>query len=433
MLVYKFGGASIKDAESIRFLLPIIEKRKSKKLVLVISAMGKMTNALELLLSLYRKDDSEKENQFVKIKAFHYSILDELFEKEHAVFNSIEDCFMKLEEKLAETPKQGYDFAYDQTIGFGELISTLILSEYLKKEGFGNRRMDASQFIITNDKYRDARLDWISTKDKIAKKLKPEFEQCDLIITQGFISGTLQGIRTTIGREGSDYSAAILAHCLDASELTVWKDVPGILNADPKLLPNARNLEHISYHETIELAFYGASVIHPRTLQPLKAKQIPLLVRSFSNPDSSSLIDGNSLTDSKIPSFIIKENQILFTISAHDFSFIDAEKLTGILKLFSIHHFHIRLIQNSALNFSLVADENPLNLEDFLTQLQINYSVKYNRNLSLLTVRHLNSDHLSNLFDDTELLLEMHNRMTDQFVMDAQDLNLKLAKLNELV
>lgn len=433
MLVYKFGGASIKDAASIRSLLPLIEKRKSEKLILVISAMGKMTNALELLLAFYRKEDTEKLNQLDKIKAFHFAILEELFEKDHPVYKSVQNYFMQLEQKLEEVSMQTYDYAYDQTVCYGELISSLILSEFLKLKGFKNNNLDASDFIITNDKYRDARVDFVETRKEISKRLKPEFEKQNLIVTQGFIGGTEKGSRTTIGREGSDYSAAILAHCLDASELTVWKDVPGILNADPKLLSNARNLEHISYHETVELAFYGAAVIHPRTLQPLKAKQIPLFIRSFSDPDLYSLIDGNSLTDSKIPSFIMKENQILFTISARDFSFIDAEKLAGILKLFSEHHFHIRLIQNSALNFSLLADENPLKLEELINQLKEDYIVKYNRNLSLLTVRHMNSDHLSNLFDDTELLLEMHNRMTDQFVMYAKDLNFKLMEINKLI
>ncbi len=249
------------------------------------------------------------------------------------------------------------------------------------------------------------------------------------MITQGFIGGTEQGIRTTLGREGSDYSAAILAHCLNAEELTVWKDVPGILNADPKQFSEARSLKHISYHETVELAFYGAGVIHPRTLQPLKAKQIPLFVRSFLNSEQETIINSDNCDDRNIPSFIIKENQILFSIASRDFSFIDAEKLTGILKLFSINHFHIRLLQNSALNFSLVADENPLQLDELLNQLQGEFTVKYNRALSLLTVRNWKDERINNLFEDTELLLEMHNRMTDQFVMKAEDLKLKLEEL----
>ncbi len=433
MLVYKFGGVSVKDAVHIRLLIPLIEEQKSEKMVLVISAMGKMTNAFELLLALFRKDDSEKYSQLNYIKTYHFDIINELFNKNHSIFEEIKHCFVQLETKLEQALSQSYDFSYDQTVGYGELLSSLILSEFLNNNGMQNCRLDASEFIITNDKYRDARVDWNKTKESIAAKLAPAFDKCNLIITQGFISGTIDGYRTTLGREGSDYTAAIIAHCLDAKQLTVWKDVPGILNADPKQFLNARNLKHISYHETVELAFYGASVIHSRALQPLKNKNIPLYIRSFIKPDLVSLIDNNSHTDAEIPSFIIKENQILFTIASRDFTFIDAEKLTGILKLFSTYHFYIRLIQNSALNFSLVTDENPLQLEELLNQLQIDYIIKYNRNLCLLTVRHFKNDSISKLFGNTEILLEMHSRMTQQFVLNSESLKSKLDLLSGFV
>ncbi|MCD6180622.1 MAG: aspartate kinase [Bacteroidales bacterium] len=429
MLVYKFGGASVKDAYSIRSLLPLIEKQRSEKLLVVISAMGKMTNAFEHLLTLYREDNPMKLNQLNKIKTYHLSIISDLFEINHPVFQLVNNCFLQLEEKLAEASKQSYDYSYDQTVVFGELLSTRIVSEFFNQNKVDNILLDASDLLITNAKYRDARLDWEKTKEKISVKLTPQFEKASIVITQGFIGGTEAGRRTTLSREGSDYSAAIFAHFLNAEKLVVWKDVPGILNGDPKYFSKARSLKHISYHETVELAFYGASVIHPRTLQPLKAKQIPLFVRSFKNPDSETVINSNNTDDGDIPSFIIKENQILFSIASRDFSFIDAEKLTEILKLFSSNHFYIRLLQNSALNFSIVADENTLQLEELLKQLQKEYSVKYNRNLSLLTVRHWNDDRLNNLFTDIELLLEMHNRLTDQFVMKAQDLSRKLEGL----
>ena len=433
MLVYKFGGASVKDAASIRSLLPIIEKQKSEKLVLVISAMGKMTNAFELLLNLYRKDDPMKLNQLNKIKTYHLSIVSNLFDINHSVFQLLNDCFWQLEEKLKLVSAQSYDYSYDQTVIYGELLSTHIVSAFLNQNNIINTWIDASDLLITNVKHRDARIDWDKTKDKVLTKLSPEFNRVDMIITQGFIGGTDDGLRTTLGREGSDYSAAILAHCLDASDLTVWKDVPGILNAEPKQFSEARSLKHISYHETVELAFYGASVIHPRTLQPLKAKQIPLFVRSFINPELETSINSDNTDDGNIPSIIIKENQILFSIASRDFSFIDAEKLADILKLFSANHFHIRLLQNSALNFSIVADENPLQLQELLAKLQVEFSVRYNRDLSLLTVRHWQDERLNNLFDNTELLLEMHNRLTDQFVMKAEDLKLKTEKLSALL
>ena len=433
MLVYKFGGASVSDAASIRSLLPLLEKQKSEKLVLVISAMGKMTNAFERLLALYRKDDPMKLNQLNKIKTYHLSIVSHLFDINHSVFQWLNDCFLRLEEKLELVSTQSYDYAYDQTVVFGELLSTRIVSAFFNQNKVANVLLDASELLITNAKYRDARLDWEKTKEKIVLKLTPQFEKSSIVITQGFIGGTEQGIRTTLGREGSDYSAAIFAHCIDASELIVWKDVPGILNGDPKHFLNARSLKHISYHETVELAFYGASVIHPRTLQPLKVKQIPLFVRSFINPELETIIDSDNTDDGNIPSVIIKENQILFSIASRDFGFIDAEKLADILKLFSANHFHIRLLQNSALNFSIVADENPLQLEELLNKLQGEFTVKYNRDLSLLTVRHLQDEKLSAIFDDTELLLEMHNRMTDQFVMKAKDLTKHLSSISKFI
>lgn len=433
MLVYKFGGASINDAKRINSLIPLIESKKGEKLLIVVSAMGKMTNAFETLLKLYLKSAVDKDEQFNFIKNYHFELMKEIFNEQDSIFNIIDNYFEQVAEKLASLDSEAYDFSYDQIVGYGEIISSQIFSAFLKKQNIENKWIDASGLLITDSKYRDARVNWESTVNRIENNLKPLFSDCNIIITQGFIGGASDGIRTTIGREGSDYSAAIFANCLDAESVTVWKDVPGILNANPLLLPKARNLEHISYHEAVELAFYGASVIHPRTLQPLKIKQIPLFVRSFIQPEKYSLIDNNSFTDGDIPSFIIKDNQILFSISTRDFSFIDAIKLTEILNLFSKHLFHIRLIQNSALNFSIVADENPLQLEELIFNLKPIYKVKYNRNLSLLSVRHSGNAEITNLFEKKEVLLELHSRTSMQFVLSTENLNLKLNQLSGLV
>lgn len=433
MLVYKFGGASVKNAAGIRSLVPLIEKQKSEKLVIVISAMGKMTNAFEVLLDYSREKNALFPIQLQSIKDFHYAIIDELFEGNSAIYVTVEQLFKELLIKLELTNTESYDFAYDQTVCFGELLSSNILSSFFNSKSIVNKYRDASGLLITNEKYRDARINWPKTNQMASNELMHEFKSVDLIITQGFIGGTEAGQRTTLGREGSDFSAAIIANVLDAKELVVWKDVPGILNAHPKYFPLAKRLGHISYHETVELAFYGASVIHPRTLMPLKAKKIPLLVRSFNMPELETIINGDNADDVNTPSFIIKESQILFTIAARDFSFIDAEKLALILKLFSANHFHIRLIQNSALNFSIVADENPLQLSELLSQLQTDYSVKYNRELSLLTVRHYKDDSLSEIFSNTKVLLEMHSRITQQYVITATDMQLKLIQINNLI
>lgn len=433
MLVYKFGGASINEAKRINSLIPLIESKKSENLLIVVSAMGKMTNAFETLLKLYMKNAVNKEEQFIFIKNYHFELMKGIFNEQDSIFKTIDNYFGQVAEKLATLDREAYDFSYDQIVGYGEIISSRIFSAFLMQKDIENKWLDASGLIITNTKFRDAGVDWESTANRIESNLKPLFSDCNIIITQGFIGGTADGIRTTIGREGSDYSAAIFANCLDAESVTVWKDVPGILNANPLLLPKARNLGHISYHEAVELAFYGASVIHPRTLQPLKIKQIPLFVRSFLQPEKYSLIDNNAVTDGEIPSFIIKDNQILFSISTHDFSFIDAIKLTEILNLFSKHLFHIRLIQNSALNFSIVADENPLQLEELILNLKPNYKVKYNRNLSLLSVRHSGNGEIIKLFEKTEVLLELHTRTSMQFVLNTENLNLKLNQLSDLV
>lgn len=433
MLVYKFGGAAVKDAKTIRLLLPLIAEQKDSPLLIVVSAMGKMTNAFEQLLSAYRSNDKEKEAFLNSIKEYHYSILADLFEQNHSIFAKIEVCFSELENELENSAAQAYDFAYDQIVSFGELLSSRILSDYLNENQLLNNWVDVSDLIITNDKYRDAHIDWETTKAKVLHWMNRAFSQVNIVVTQGFIGGTKDGYKTTLGREGSDFSAAILANCLNARQLTVWKDVPGILNANPKEFPQAKNLKHLSYHETVELAFYGASVIHPRTLQPLKMKNIPLFIRSFLQPHLSSIVDNQNRFDSEIPTYILKENQILFTISSRDFDFIDAEKLTAILKLFSDFHFHIRLIQNSALNFSLVADENPLQLEELLFQLKTDYSVRYNRNLSMLSIRHSKDNRIAELFGNTEILLEMQSRASQQFVMRSDVLQNKMAKINRLV
>ncbi len=423
MLVYKFGGVSIKDANRIRSILPLIKQKQSEPLVLVISALGKMTNAFELLLDLYRKNSGGKEAQLNLIKAYHIDILNTLFKKEDSIFQIIDQCFAHLQRDLEAFVNEEYDFAYDQLVTYGELLSSKIISAFLVQEEIPNIWSDASKLLITNDKYRDARLDWTKCRKMISLNLKPVFQNVHVVVTQGFLAGNASGKRTSLGREGSDFSAAILSYMLDAEALTVWKDVAGIRNADPRLFPSAKALPHISYHETVELAFYGASVIHPRSLQPLKLKNIPLYVRSFEYPEQYTLINRDNSDDKAYTSYIIRENQILFSIASLDFSFIDAENLTAILKLFSLYHFHIRLLQNSALNFSLVADENPLRLQELLNQLQKKYSVKYNRHLSLLSVRHFKNEELNKLFSQSKLLLEMHSRITQQFVLRTEELN----------
>lgn len=357
MRIYKFGGASVKDASGVKNVAQIIAERGKNDLLVVVSAMGKTTNSLEKLISAAYNKSAEVSELLLSVKMTHLSIVKELFNEDEVMyFNEIENLFLELECMIEnEQLLEDYDFLYDQVVGFGELISTRIISGYLLKIGVRNQWVDARNFIITDSRHRDARVQWEETEKVIQHRLEP-LSKKNLLITQGFIGRGSKGETTTLGREGSDYSAAIFGKLLRAESVSIWKDVEGVLNADPKKFDNTVLIPELTYNDAIELAYYGASVIHPKTIQPLKAVGIPLYVRSFINLEKQGtrVFEGHGSLN--VPCKILKEDQTLIEIVSRDFTFIAENHLRDIFELFTNHKVRVNIMQNSAIHFRCVID-----------------------------------------------------------------------------
>ncbi|HWR94654.1 MAG TPA: aspartate kinase, partial [Flavobacterium sp.] len=355
MRIFKFGGASVKDADGIKNVHSVLQKVGYEDVLLVVSAMGKTTNALEVVVKNYFDKSPELQSSIQDIKKYHNQILLELFEDDkHDVFAAVNNFFTDLDYFLSHNKSPNYNFVYDQIVSLGELISTTILAHFMNYKGIKTNWIDVRNFIKTDNTHRDAEVDWELTQKNISKNVKRK----DLNITQGFLGSDENGFTTTLGREGSDYTAAIFAYCLNAQSVTIWKDVPGVMNADPRYFENARLLNQISYREAIELAFYGASVIHPKTLQPLQKKEIPLFVKSFINPmlPGTSVSKGDDL-EPYLPCFIVKKNQLLVSLSSIDFSFIMEEHISEIFGRLHEFKMKVSLIQNSAISFSICVED----------------------------------------------------------------------------
>jgi aspartate kinase len=422
--VFKFGGASVKDADSVRNVANILRNHAPEKLVVIISAMGKTTNALEKVLNAWYEND-ERLNTFIKdVISYHEGIITDLFpNKTHPVYFKTDLLFGELEGHLNTPPLLNYDFDYDQVVSFGELISTTIISEFLISEGFNCQWFDVRELISTDNTWREGKVDWETTELQIRQQVSDFLNKSNdipcIALTQGFLGATTDCATTTLGREGSDYTAAVFAYALKADEMVIWKDVPGLLNADPKYFSVTEKLASISYREAIELSYYGATVIHPKTIKPLQNRDIPLRIKSFVDPVSEgSLIHQNTSADSLIPSFIFKVNQVLISISPRDFSFIDEQSLSEILAVFATHSVHISLMQNSAISFSVCVDYNERRLSQLFESLGKDYKVRYNTGLELITIRHYDQATIDRVLEDGKtVLLEMRSRLTAQFVV----------------
>jgi aspartate kinase len=421
MKVFKFGGASVKNAEAVKNLKRILQMYGGVNILVVVSAMDKSTNALEgVINSYFNGNKDEAENMLNKVREFHVNILNELFEdKSHPVYDLINNVFVEIEWVLDEEPGRDYGFLYDQIVSLGEFLSTRIISEYLSKEEVRNLWLDVRDCIKTDNSYREGKVEWNTTNHLIKSILIPEFENGNnVIITQGFVGCTSENYTTTLGREGSDYTAAIFGHALDAEEVVIWKDVSGVYNADPKFFPEAELIDKLSYNETIELAFYGASVIHPKTIKPLENKKIPLKVKSFVNPGKEgSVICFEADYSKPVTCVIYKRNQVLISVSAGDFSFIIEENLSRIFQLFAAHHVKINLMQNSAISFSVCTDNDPYKIPGLIKELQKEFRVLYNTDVDLLTIRHYTTEILDQLTKNKEILLEQRSRNTVQVVI----------------
>ena len=414
MRIFKFGGASVKDAAGVKNLVKVLRHTGVDNTLIVVSAMGKTTNALEKVIGSYFKKSKDFNSDIQDVKKYHNEILLELFENEHHdIFSTVNKLFDDLVDFYSKNKSPDYSFVYDQTIGYGELISTTIISAYLKFIGIDNQWLDVRDYIKTNNFYRSAKVNWDLTFDLISKGVS----KTNLNITQGFLGSDQNNFTTTLGREGSDYTAAIFGFCLNAESVTIWKDVPGVLNADPRYFENATLLNQISYTEAIELAFYGASVIHPKTLQPLQRKEIPLKVKSFTNPESDGTTVGKGVTlKPMVPCFILKKNQILISLSSLDFSYIVEENISEIFNL--LHHYKMKVdvIQNSAISFSVCVDNVYDNLESLLQHLKAKFKVTCHESVSLYTIRHYNQQAIEKIEHNKQVLLKQITPETVQIV-----------------
>lgn len=416
MKVFKFGGASVKDADSVRNVASVLSLYSSDKIAVIVSAMGKMTNALERLLHAYFYGTGKIDEEFCNIKEYHMSLTYALFpDEKHNIYTELENIFSMLRTRLRLPNSENYDYEYDQIVSTGEIISSKILSAYLNYAGIENIWIDARSIIRTDNTYRDARIDWEKTVELVKDSMK--FHKDRIYVTQGFIGSTAENITTTLGREGSDFSAAILAYSLDAEKVAIWKDVPGVLNADPKYFDDTIKIDQLSYHDAIELAYYGASVIHPKTIKPLQNKKIPLWVKSFLHPKEQGTIIQNDKAELQIASFIFKMDQVLITISARDFSFIAEHNLGDIFHELSRLRVRINVMQNTALSFSICVDWDERKIPELIKSLEKEYMIRYNKGLELVTIRHYDQETIERVTVNKEILLEEKTRNTVQMVM----------------
>lgn len=416
MLVFKFGGASVKDAEGIANLARVVKLYTDQQLLVVVSAMGKTTNALEKLARAYADQTDEITSLYEEVKQYHFGVINDLFEPSHPVHDEVANTFVEIDWMLEDEPQDEFDFIYDQLVSVGELVSTRIVAAYLNKEGLKSKWVDVRGYIHTDNTYREGVVQWDKTTESIQQGIPPILED-NIVVTQGFLGGTSENFTTTLGREGSDYTASIFAACLGAESVTIWKDVPGVLNADPKHFADPVKFDELTYTEAIEMTYYGATVIHPKTIKPLQNKRIPLLVKPFNDPQAAgTVIKENAAMSFEKPVIIVKQNQVLLSLSPKNYSFISEDHLSDIFSRFAKNQIKINVMQTSALSFTVCFDLDELRFEKLLQSLT-DYNSKYNSGITLLTTRHYKDDTLKELTIDKTILLKQLSRNTAQFVV----------------
>ena len=414
MKVFKFGGASVKDAPAVRNLAEIV-KIYNESLVIVVSAMGKTTNALELVLKAYFENKTEKTENLQMVKDFHYKIIEELFPSDHIVFKRVKKWFDELEQKISTEPSMTFNFEYDQIVPYGELISTTIVNEYLNYVNQKSQWIDIRRILKTDENFREANVDFELSSE--LTKVNFKFEKKQIYLTQGFIGSTKSNLTTTLGREGSDYTAAMIAAFLEAETVTVWKDVPGVLNADPKWFDNTVKLEKLTYTDAIELAFYGASVLHPKTIQPVMQNSIPLYVKSFVNPVEEGTVIGNFEYNKLVPCFIFKVDQVLINIHPIDLSFIAEKNLEIIFSILAKYSLKVNLMQNTAVSFRICVNNDSTRIPDVVKELEEYYKISSESDLELITIRYFDEETINRVLVKKEVLLEQHTQRTVQMVV----------------
>ena len=413
MKIFKFGGASVKDALGVKNLVNVVSNKGDKNTVVVVSAMGKTTNALEKIVSNYFKNTNDVDFLILDLHNYHKNIMNDLFDDKHQIFNDVSILFQKLKFFLDNNKSPNHSFVYDQVVAYGEIISTKIINSFLNNKNIDSTWIDARDCIKTDSNYRGGNVQWVDTQKNICNNIK----KGKINVTQGFIASDKNNFNTTLGREGSDYTAAIFAYSLNSESVTIWKDVPGVLNGDPKVFSNSKLLDQISYSEAIELAFYGASVIHPKTLQPLQKKEIPLYVKSFLNPDENGtkISKGLDLIP-KIPCYIYKGNLDLIKLSSLDFSFIVEDNISKIFKILHEFKMKVDVIQNSAISFSVCIFDKYNNLDDFVNKMEGKFNIKIYRNVRLFTIRHFDNESIRKISKEKNLLLEQRTEKTVRLI-----------------
>jgi len=418
MKIFKFGGASVKDANGVKNVEFILNKFSNEKLIVVVSAMGKTTNALERLTKAYFHKTENSEQILEEIKSYHFNIAEQLLpNKQHPFFDELENLFVELKWAIEDEPTAKYNQEYDQIVSMGELISTKIISAYLNEIGIKNKWLDARGIVQTDNTYREGKVDFNLTEQLVKKDVLPLFDSVNIAITQGFIGGTSENFTTTLGREGSDYTAAIMAYCTNSENVTIWKDVPGVLNADPKWFDNTIKISELTYQDAIELTYYGATVIHPKTIKPLQNKGIELHVRSFIHPDETGTVVKESGRKLPIPSFIFKVNQVLVSMQPKDFSFIAEENLSRIFEIVFRLGIKVHMMQLSAINFSFCTDFEKDKMEEFIDAVQNEYKILFNEDVELCTIRYYDQSTLDRVCINKSILLEQKSRYTAQLVL----------------
>ena len=413
MKIFKFGGASVKDADSVKNVLRVLSIQGFERCLIVVSAMGKTTNALERVVEFYF-NKSDYQQEIAKIKEEHIQIAKGLFDENHHVFSEIKLFFDDIESFLRRNKSPNYNFVYDQVVTCGEMISSKILSVYLSDNEMGNQWLDARDFIKTDTNYREGLVNWEETEKNIS-----QLDKAKTYVTQGFIGSDENNFTVSLGREGSDYSAAIFAYCLDAKDMTIWKDVPGVMTGDPRKFENVELLSNISYEEAIEMAYYGASVIHPKTLQPLKQKSIPFFVKSFINPEKAGTKIGISTENQLLESYILKENQVLMRISTRDFSFIAEDHISFIFRELAKRNIKVSLMQNSAISLALCLEDKFNNVDELEAELEQDFNTEIVKNVSLFTIRNARLENLDKLYEGKNVLLEQITKTTVQMIING--------------
>lgn len=416
--VFKFGGASVRDAAGVKNVISILQTFKNDPLIIIVSAMGKTTDALERIVAAHAKKTGEAYQLLENLKQAHYTIIEDLFGKNHPVYEDINDTFVAVEWVLDEEPHPNYDFMYDQVVSVGELVSTKIVAAYLNQVGLPTHWLDARDIILTDDIYREGWVQWEETVENADKIAKPLLENGGFILSQGFIGSTKENFTTTLGREGSDYTAAIFSYCLDAESMTIWKDVPGVLTADPRIFENVAKLDKLSYREAIEMTYYGAKVIHPKTIKPLQNKSIPLFVKSFVEPSAPGTYIGPDVDDLYPPMVAVEKNQALLNISTRDFSFVAEHHMSHIFSKIAEFRLQVNLMQNTAISFAVCVNSADDRVQKFVQSIDEEFKVMVDTDgLELTTVRHYNAQTLEMLRSGKIILVEERTKNTVQMVM----------------